>query len=60
MEEYQSFRLAGKKDIKIAVDRAREQTVIYWEDVQDFYPDVEYVKNGDVAVRFMRDSNGIR
>ncbi|KAG0059286.1 hypothetical protein BGZ89_000525 [Linnemannia elongata] len=60
MEEYQTFRLIGKKEIKLAVDRARGQAVIYWEDVKDFFPDVEYVMNGDVAIRFMRDSNGIR
>lgn len=60
MEEYQTFRLIGKKEIKLAVDRARGQAVIYWEDVKDFFPDVEYVMNGDVSIRFMRDSNGIR
>ncbi|KAF9332583.1 hypothetical protein BGZ91_011643 [Linnemannia elongata] len=60
MEEYQTFRLIGKKEIKIALDCARGQAVIYWEDVKDFFPDVEYVMNGDVAIRFMRDSNGIR
>src|SRR5689334_7783980 len=42
MEEYQTFRLIGKKEIKLAVDRARGQAVIYWEDVKDFFPDVEY------------------
>ncbi|KAF8946565.1 hypothetical protein BGZ47_000163 [Haplosporangium gracile] len=41
MEESQSFRLIGKKEIKIAVDRAHGQAVVYWEDVQDFFPDVE-------------------
>lgn len=61
MEETQSFHLIGNMAIKkIRCHHVDGQSVIYWEDVKHFFPGVMYVKNGDVGISFMRDSNGNR
>ncbi|KAF8922783.1 hypothetical protein BGZ58_003794, partial [Dissophora ornata] len=61
MEDTQSFRLIGKSDIeKIPLDNVNGQNIVYWEDIQQVFPGVKYVKNGEVAVTMMRDSHRIR
>ncbi|KAF9924208.1 hypothetical protein BGZ65_008466, partial [Modicella reniformis] len=58
MEAIQSFRLIGKTAIEeITCDRVDGQGVIYWEDIEDIFPGVKHVKNGNVIVKFQRDSN---
>lgn len=58
MEAAQSFRLAGNTDtIEILCDQVDGQNVIYWEDIKDVFPRVQYVKNGNVAVKKLKDSD---
>ncbi|KAF9272103.1 hypothetical protein BGZ68_002708, partial [Mortierella alpina] len=50
MEETQSFRLTGTKEIvKIPIRHVDGQPVIYWESIEQVFPGVKGVKNGDVA-----------
>ncbi|KAF9274072.1 hypothetical protein BGZ88_003297 [Linnemannia elongata] len=61
MEETQSFRLIGTTDIEeIACYRVGEQSVVYWEDVEQVFPYVKHVKNGNVTASMVRDSLGVR
>ncbi|KAG0052069.1 hypothetical protein BGZ89_003312 [Linnemannia elongata] len=58
MEETQSFRLIGNKDIeKILCDHIDEQNIIYWEDIEQLFPGVKQVKNGEITVSMLRDSS---
>ncbi|KAF9356321.1 hypothetical protein BGX26_005426 [Mortierella sp. AD094] len=59
MEELQSFRIIGATtDVKyIDVDDIDGLKVIYWEDIEQFFPGVLHVQNGKVAVKLLRDSN---
>ncbi|GJJ68417.1 hypothetical protein EMPS_00763 [Entomortierella parvispora] len=61
MEKSQGFRVAGATaDIEfIAVNRANEQDVIFWEDIQAVFPGVKFVRRGHVVLSMLRDSNGI-
>lgn len=61
MEETQSFRLIGKMDIvEITASYIGGQNIVYWEDIEQVFPGVKYVRNGKVAVNRLRDSDGIR
>ncbi|KAI8595623.1 hypothetical protein EDD21DRAFT_420478, partial [Dissophora ornata] len=54
----QSFRLTGKSDIiNIALVNVNGQNVVCWEDIQEVFPGVKYVNNGELTVSKMRDSN---
>ncbi|KAI8597645.1 hypothetical protein EDD21DRAFT_436702, partial [Dissophora ornata] len=58
MVDTQSFRLTGKPDIiKIPLANVNGQNIVYWEDIQEFFPGVKYVNNGEVAITKMRGSN---
>ncbi|KAI8596099.1 hypothetical protein EDD21DRAFT_448106, partial [Dissophora ornata] len=58
MEDTQSFRLTGESEIeKIRLVNVNGQNIIYWDEIQDVFPGVKYVKNGEVAVAKMRDSD---
>jgi hypothetical protein len=58
MEETQLFRLAGRTaTIKIPCDYVHGQSVVYWEDIEQVFPGVQHVVNGEVIVTLMRDSN---
>lgn len=60
-EEFQSFRLSGTTTIvKIPVFQVQEFKVIFWDDIQQFFPRLMNVKKGDVAITHKRDSNHIR
>ncbi|KAF9359773.1 hypothetical protein BGX34_008158, partial [Mortierella sp. NVP85] len=58
METTQSFRLAGGTDIEeISCDHVNGQTIIYWEDIEQVFPGVKHVKNGNATIKLLRDSN---
>ncbi|KAF9954563.1 hypothetical protein BGZ72_004474, partial [Mortierella alpina] len=58
MEETQFFRLIGTEEIvEVPIDLHDGQKVVYWEDIEDFFPGVKYVMNGKVALKKLRDSN---
>ncbi|KAG0197359.1 hypothetical protein BGX33_000724, partial [Mortierella sp. NVP41] len=51
MEETQSFRLTGTtKIVKIPIQHVDGQTVVYWKSIEQVFPGVQCVKNGDVAI----------
>jgi hypothetical protein len=57
MGEYtQIFRLAGATE-EISCDHINGQTIIYWEEIKQVFPGVKHVKNGNVSVKLLRDSN---
>ncbi|KAI8604594.1 hypothetical protein EDD21DRAFT_411928 [Dissophora ornata] len=57
MADTQSFRLIGQLDIeKIPLSNINGQNIVYWSDIQQIFPGVKHLKNGDVAVTMMRDS----
>ena len=61
MEETQSFRLIGKMDIvEITVGSIGGQNIVYWEDIEQVFPEVKYIQNGKVAVNMLRDSDEVR
>ncbi|KAG0314307.1 hypothetical protein BGZ99_008217 [Dissophora globulifera] len=61
MEETQSFRLIGTTDIEeITCHIVGEQNVVYWEDIEQVFPSVKHVRNGNVTASMMRDLHGIR
>ncbi|KAK3817454.1 MAG: hypothetical protein J3Q66DRAFT_440224 [Benniella sp.] len=54
----QSFRLLGRPDTKdIACEQVDGENVVFWEDIQQVFPNVTYVANGNTVVSLMRDSN---
>ncbi|KAI8358899.1 hypothetical protein B0O80DRAFT_519751 [Mortierella sp. GBAus27b] len=56
MEITQSFRLAGTTDIlEIPCDQDDGQVVIYWDDILEAFPGVQYVKNGNTFVRRLKN-----
>ncbi|KAI8602769.1 hypothetical protein EDD21DRAFT_413670 [Dissophora ornata] len=58
MEDTQSFRLTGESDIeKIRLVNINGQNIVYWDEIQDVFPGVKYVNNGEVTVAKMRDSD---
>ncbi|KAF9287123.1 hypothetical protein BGZ68_002226 [Mortierella alpina] len=51
MEETQFFRLAGSTEIvKVPIQQENGQNVVYWESIEQVFPGVKCVKNGDVVV----------
>ncbi|KAI8599882.1 hypothetical protein EDD21DRAFT_432071, partial [Dissophora ornata] len=58
MVDTQSFRLIGELDIeKIPLRNVNGQNIVYWWDIQQVFPGIKHVKNGEVAVTMMRDSH---
>jgi hypothetical protein len=56
MEQTQSFRLAGTTDIlEIPCDQDDGQIVIYWDDLLEIFPGVQYIKNGNAVVKKLKD-----
>ncbi|KAF9538509.1 hypothetical protein EC957_006683, partial [Mortierella hygrophila] len=61
MDETQSFRISGTTDVKnIDVDIVNGKNVIYWEDIEQVFPEVGYICNGSSVVKLVRDSNRTR
>ncbi|KAG0072069.1 hypothetical protein BGZ92_004125, partial [Podila epicladia] len=61
MTDYQSFRLAGSMDesvtrIEVSLDEQTGQKLVFWDDIEDQFPGIQSVKDGDIAVSFARDS----
>ncbi|KAI8349304.1 hypothetical protein B0O80DRAFT_167555 [Mortierella sp. GBAus27b] len=57
MEATQSFRLVGTTDIlEIPCDQDDGHNVIYWRDVLDAFPGAQYVKNGNILIKRLRDN----
>ncbi|KAI8358935.1 hypothetical protein B0O80DRAFT_258814 [Mortierella sp. GBAus27b] len=57
MEAIQSFRLAGTTDVlEIPCDQDDGHNVIYWHDILDAFPGVQYVKNGKTLIKKLRDT----
>lgn len=61
MTDYQSFRLAGSVDeaatrIEASQDEQTGQKLVFWDDIEDQFPGIQSVKDGDIAVSFARDS----
>ncbi|KAG0218103.1 hypothetical protein BGX31_011696, partial [Mortierella sp. GBA43] len=55
MEATQSFRLAGNTDIlEIPCDQDDDQIVVYWDDILEAFPDVQYIKNGNTFEQIVR------
>ncbi|KAF9998830.1 hypothetical protein BGZ80_006988 [Entomortierella chlamydospora] len=51
----QSLRLLGGTEIEtIACDRLDEQDIVYWDDIEQVFPGVQYVKNGNHVVGLLR------
>ncbi|KAI8596728.1 hypothetical protein EDD21DRAFT_357890 [Dissophora ornata] len=57
MEDTQSFRLIGKDIVDIPLVNVNGQNIVYWDDIQEVFPGVKYVKNGEVTITKMRDSH---
>jgi hypothetical protein len=58
MGETQHFRLTGTTIVEeIDYDHVDGHTVIYWEDIEQIFPGVKHVKNSNVTVKLLRDSN---
>ncbi|KAK3817453.1 MAG: hypothetical protein J3Q66DRAFT_440222 [Benniella sp.] len=54
----QSFRLLGKPDTKdITCELVGEENVVFWEDIEQIFPGVKYIANGNTVISLMRDSN---
>ncbi|KAF9362271.1 hypothetical protein BGX34_006496 [Mortierella sp. NVP85] len=52
----QSFRVLGKQDIEeITCEEMFGENVIYWEDIEQVFPGVMYVKHGTTTYNMMRD-----
>ncbi|KAF9363947.1 hypothetical protein BGX34_002927 [Mortierella sp. NVP85] len=57
MDATQSFRLSGTTDVKeIPCDQADGQNVIFWEDIKEVFPEIQYVSCGNVVVKKLRNS----
>ncbi|KAG0296442.1 hypothetical protein BGZ98_000966, partial [Dissophora globulifera] len=51
MKDAQSFRLAGTTQIlKIPIQHVDGHSVVYWDRIEQAFPGVKQVKNGDVAI----------
>lgn len=58
METIQSFRLVGKPEIvETSCDQIDGQNVIFWEDIEQLFPGVQHVRNNNVVVKMLRDSD---
>ncbi|KAK3817450.1 MAG: hypothetical protein J3Q66DRAFT_388039 [Benniella sp.] len=56
----QSFRLIGKRkpDFKdIICGQIDGENVVFWEDIEQVFPGVKYITNGNTVISMMRDSN---
>jgi hypothetical protein len=57
MDATQSFRLVGTTDIlEIPCDQDDGHNVIYWHDILYAFPGAQYVKNGNILIKMLRDT----
>ncbi|GJJ69292.1 uncharacterized protein EMPS_01638 [Entomortierella parvispora] len=58
MEETQSFRVFGRTDVvEIAVNQVDGSKVVFWDNIEQVFRRLAYVKKGKVAVPHKRDSD---
>lgn len=58
MTPTQSFRLDEKSPIEeICCSQVGGNNIVFWEDIEQVFPGVQYVKSGNVTISPMRDSN---
>ncbi|KAG0222218.1 hypothetical protein B0O80DRAFT_429029 [Mortierella sp. GBAus27b] len=61
MEATQDFRLYGTMRTKaIPCGLHGDLRVIYWEDIEQVFPGVQYIKSNGVTVSMVRDLQGVR
>ncbi|KAG0051211.1 hypothetical protein BGZ83_003996 [Gryganskiella cystojenkinii] len=61
MQETQSFRVLGKDNVEeIPCFHVDGQYIVYWEDIEQVFPQIRHVKNGRVTITLARDLNRIR
>ncbi|KAF9093224.1 hypothetical protein BGX27_001650, partial [Mortierella sp. AM989] len=54
MEERQVFRVPGSTQVvNIDVDNFDGQNVIFWRDIEQAFPGVQYVRNGESMIKFL-------
>lgn len=59
--EIQHFRLSGTTEIHgIVCSRIKDRNLVFWEDIEELFPEIQYLKHGDVLVTRLRDSDGRR
>ncbi|KAG0055697.1 hypothetical protein BGZ83_007704 [Gryganskiella cystojenkinii] len=65
MVEYQAFRLESAPgsriiNIELSTDSVTNENFIFWEDINTFFPRLQYVHRDNVMVVYMRDQSGQR
>ncbi|KAG0300365.1 hypothetical protein BGZ98_009243 [Dissophora globulifera] len=62
MQDTQSFRIASDMaNIEtMNVDNVDGENIIYWEDIEQVFQGVQYIRSGDTIVKLLRDRNGNR
>ncbi|KAF9115390.1 hypothetical protein BGW39_003061, partial [Mortierella sp. 14UC] len=57
MEDTQSFRLIETMDtVEITLNHVDGQNIVYWEDIEQVFPGVKRVRNGNSVIKFLRGS----
>jgi hypothetical protein len=50
--------LKGGTDIEeISCNHVNGQTIVYWDDIEQVFPGIKNIKNGNISVNPLRDSN---
>jgi hypothetical protein len=59
MEVTQHFRLSGTTNVEeIPCDQVDGENIIYWQDIKEVFPGVQFVKHGNRTVKKLKDSKG--
>lgn len=55
MEDTQSFRLIETMNtVEITLNHVDGQNIVYWEDIEQVFPGVKRVRNGNSVIKFLR------
>ncbi|KAF8933054.1 hypothetical protein BGZ47_011060 [Haplosporangium gracile] len=58
MEDTQSFHLIETMDtVEITLNHVDGQNIVYWEDIEQVFPGVKRVRNGNSVIKFLRSSD---
>ncbi|KAG0052144.1 hypothetical protein BGZ90_006575, partial [Linnemannia elongata] len=58
MEDTHSFRLIETMDtVEITLNHVDGQNIVYWEDIEQAFPGVKRVRNGNSMIKFLRGSD---
>ncbi|KAI8597269.1 hypothetical protein EDD21DRAFT_222672 [Dissophora ornata] len=61
MKETQSFRLTGTVEVeKIPIQHVSGENFIFWDDIEQVFPRVQYIKNAGTITAMVKDCNGTR